>query len=70
MISKLDPSIPAIAQAAAAGAAPAVRRYSFPATIPEAFGFNSHYETPVQWPANELKLDLNNWPKYLLIDGE
>jgi len=33
-------------------------------------GQESGVRTPVRWRAKELKLTLNNWPKYLLIDGE
>ncbi len=33
----------------------------------EGVGSESGVKTPVQWPAKQLKLTLNNWPKYLLI---
>jgi len=33
-------------------------------------GQESGVRIPVRWQAKELKLTLNNWPKYLLIDGE
>jgi len=36
----------------------------------EGVGVESGVKIPVQWPANALKLTLNNWPKYLLMDGE
>lgn len=31
-------------------------------------GQESGVKIPVRWPAKELKLTLNNWPKYLVID--
>ncbi len=36
----------------------------------EGVGSESGVKTPVQWPAKQLKLTLNNWPKYLLITEE
>ncbi len=33
-------------------------------------GQESGIRTPLRWPAQGLKLTLNNWPKYLLTDGE
>lgn len=35
----------------------------------EGVGSEFGVKTPVQWPANELKVTLNNWPKYLAYEG-
>lgn len=36
----------------------------------EGIGQEAGVKTPVQWPAEGLKLTLNNWPRYLVIDEE
>lgn len=60
MISKLNLSalfITLAAAVAAVGAEPAVRRDPFPSTIPEAFGFNTHY-----WDfAKDGKWNMEQW---------